>query len=214
MPHKTIRVAESANLLSRHDVFLLRSPSPQLIDRVLDAQASEPVSYPDVGMTRSPGGSSYPLNRHRIDLGSGSEIYARAVAAVRSWSMYELPWTELYPADTPIEEGRVCATLVHHLGFWSINPCRIVYVEDHEEDLSLSFSFAIGTLPMHSERGEERFRVEWDRARDLVSFEILALAGPQHWLAKLGSPFVRILQRRFGTDALRAVHSTVRRDRT
>ncbi|CAN5779270.1 hypothetical protein BH23GEM3_BH23GEM3_03550 [soil metagenome] len=194
-------------------MFLLRRPSPPLLDRILDAQRSQSVSYPEVGMTRSPGGSSYPLNHHRIDLGSGSEIYAGAVAAVRSWAMYDLSWTGVYPANTPVEEGRVFATLANHFGFWSINPCRIVYVEDRDEELFPSFSFAIGTLPLHSERGEERFRVEWDRARDLVSFEILALAGPQHWLARLGWPIARILQRRFGTEALHAVHSTVRRAR-
>ena len=61
---------------------------------------------------------------------------------------------------------------------------------------------AIGTLPGHSELGEERFRVEWHRADDSVWFEILAYAGPRHWLARLGSPFTRHLQRRFGADSL------------
>jgi uncharacterized protein (UPF0548 family) len=98
--------------------------------------------------------------------------------------------------------------VVRHLGFWSVNPCRIVYVEETDGDMA-TFAFAIGTLPAHSERGEERFRVEWHRADDSVWFEILAYAGARHWLARLGSPFVGHLQRRFGRDALAAMQLAV-----
>ena len=127
--------------------------------------------------------------------------------------MYDLLWTEVYPAETLIQTGSVFATVVHHLGFWSINPCRVVYVEEQETSSWRSFCFAIGTLPMHSERGEERFVVEWDRAHDGVRFEILACADPRHWMARLGTPYVRILQRRFGREAIQAVRAEVQRPR-
>lgn len=191
--------------------FRLGRPSPRLIDRVLEAQRSEPLSYPDPGMTRSAEAQGFPRNHHELRLGSGSDVYSRAVAAVQGWAMYDMSWTEVYPAGTPVRTGGVFATVVNHLGFWSINPCRIVYVDERETAALRTFSFAIGTLPLHSERGEERFLVEWDRARDAVRFEILAYAGPRHRIARLGGPYVRVLQRRFGREALRAVQTRVRR---
>ncbi|WP_414676721.1 DUF1990 family protein [Longimicrobium sp.] len=48
----------------------------------------------------------------------------RAVAAVQRWAMYDLPWTSLHPAEPPVHTGSTFATVVRHLGFWSINPCR------------------------------------------------------------------------------------------
>ena len=191
-------------------MFLLRRPTPRLIDRVLNGQRAEPLSYPDPGMTRSADVvRGYSRNHHEARLGSGAETYLRAVAAVRRWGMYDMQWTDVYPAEMPIQTGGVFATLVHHLGFWSINPCRIVYVEEQETSSMRTFCFAIGTLPLHSERGEERFLVEWDRVRDVVRFEILAYASPWHWMARIGGPYVRFLQRRFGREALLAVHAQV-----
>lgn len=194
-------------------MFLLRQPSPRVIDRVLDTQRSEPLSYPDAGITRSAEVQGYFRNHHEARVGSGSEAYSRAVAAVQRWAMYDLSWTEVYPAKPPIKVDTICATLVHHLGFWSINPCRIVYVEEQETPAQRSFSFAIGTLPMHSERGEERFLVEWDLVRDVVRFEILAYASPRHWMARLGTPYVYLLQRRFGRQALQVVRAQVQHPR-
>jgi uncharacterized protein (UPF0548 family) len=190
-------------------MFLLRRPSPRLIDRVLDAQQAEPLSYPDPGITRSHEAPGYRCNHHQLHLGSGSDTYLRAVAAVRAWAMYDLPWTSVHPAEPPVRVGSTFATIVHHLGFWSINPCRVVYVDESETAAARSFSFAIGTLAPHSERGEERFLVEWNRERDRVRFEILAHAVPQHWVARVGAPYVRLLQTRFAREALQAVRAHV-----
>lgn len=190
-------------------MFVIRRPSPELIERVLDEQQTAALSYPDVGMTESvetPDG--YPRNHHVTRLGSGEETFLRAVDAVRSWAMYDLPWTYVHPAP-PVETGAQFATIVSHLGFWSINPCRVVYVRDTDTPAVRTFAFAIGTLPLHSEAGEERFSVRWDHSSDIVSFEILAYARAWHWMARLGGPFVGILQRRFGRGALAAVQARV-----
>jgi uncharacterized protein (UPF0548 family) len=192
-------------------MFLPRRPSAALIDRVLAVQRSAPLSYTEAGMTRSADARGYPRNHHETVLGSGSDVYARAVAAVRGWAMYDLGWTEVHPPGAPVAEGTVFAAVVRHLGFWSVNPCRVVYVEEEETPAVSAFSFAIGTLPLHSERGEERFRVEWNRGTGEVRFEILAYAAAHHWMARLGGPFVRHLQRRFGRAALEAVRARVAR---
>ena len=57
--------------------------------------------------------------------------------------------------------------LVHHLGFFSLNACRIVYRGDNDAG-NKRFGFAYGTLEEHAESGEERFTVEWNRANDKV----------------------------------------------
>ena len=159
-------------------------------------------------MTRSAmGPAGYPRNHHETRLGHGEETFLRAVEALRSWAMYDLPWTYVHPAAPPVVEGTVFATIVSHLGFWSINPCRIVYVDDTDTPAMRTFAFAIGTLPLHSETGEERFQVQWDRSTGEVRFDILAYARAWHWMARLGGPFVGILQRRFGRGALATVQN-------
>ena len=59
--------------------------------------------------------------------------------------------------------------------------------------------------------GEERFLIEWDRTDDSVWYDILAFSRPRHLLARLGYPFVRLMQKRFGRESgaavLRAVSS-------
>ena len=189
-------------------MFALRRPSDAAIARLLAGQAGLPLSYAAVGATRGDRAPTLPRNHHRARLGSGERAYAAAVAAMHAWTMYELPWTEVYPPAPPVAPGTVFATVVRHLGFWSVNPCRVVYAERHDGAVART-AFAIGTLPDHAELGEERFGVEWHRGDDAVWFEILAYAGARHPLARLGGPTVRLLQRRFGREALAAMQRAV-----
>ena len=190
-------------------MFALRRPSDAAIARLLAEQASRPLSYAAVGATRGDRAPTLPRNHHRTRLGAGECTYAAAVAAMHRWAMYDLPWTEVYPPAPPVAPGTVFAAVVRHLGFWSVNPCRVVYVESRDGDVATS-TFAIGTLPGHAEQGEERFTVEWHRADDAVWFEILAHAGARHPLARLGWPIVRMLQRRFGVEAMGAMRGAIR----
>jgi len=116
--------------------------------------------------------------------------------AIRGWQMFNMPWLRLYWPTTPIEVGATVAILVDHLGFHSLNAARIVYVVDDDGPVC-RYGFAYGTLTDHSERGEERFTVEWNRSEDKVWYAILAFSRPQKALAKLGYPVSRMLQRRF-----------------
>jgi uncharacterized protein (UPF0548 family) len=145
-------------------------------------------------------------------LGVGPETFARAVEALRSWMMYETGGTKLCWPDAPITGGTVVGILGRHVGLWSLNACRIVYVIEEKASLLKRYGFAFGTLPGHVERGEERFTLEWHRADDSVSYEVFAFARPVHPLAKMGPPFVRLVQRRFAAASLRAMaaahHST------
>lgn len=189
-------------------MFLLHEPTDDLIRQTLAAQQDLPFTYSDVGATRTGVLQGYPINHHRTRLGQGPSMFARAVTALRGWAMYRLSWTELCWPDTPVEPGRTVAIVVRHLGFWSVNVCRIVYAFEDSGEVE-RVGFAIGTLPEHAEQGEERFSVEWHRSDGSVWFELFACAGAHHWAARLGYPGLRLIQHRFGRQALGAMQSAV-----
>jgi len=185
-------------------MFTLTEPSEAQIENFLAEQKDLPFSYKEVGASKDLIPENYPINHHRIQLGSGAAVFARAKNALQSWEMYKLEWTRLYPPNTPIVVGEVVVVVVNHHFCWSMNPCRIIYVLDESGTIE-RFGFAFGTLPGHSEEGEERFTVEWRHDDDTIWYELLAFARPHHVLAKIGSPFVRFMQRKFAKDSQRAM---------
>lgn len=52
------------------------------------------------------------------------------------------------------------------------------------------FGFAYGTLPIHVERGEERFLIEWNLKTNEVFYEILSFSVPQAWFSSLAYPSI------------------------
>ncbi len=190
-------------------MILLREPSDTQIRRFLDDQRPLPFSYPEVGASRHGAPPGYPINHHRGRLGEGTEVFARAVTAVRSWKMYDLSWTKLCWPDAPIAEGTVVGVVGYHFGIWSMNACRIAYVIEEEDSLLRRYGFAFGTLPGHVEQGEERFTVEWHAADDSVWYEIFTYARPGPVLVRVGYPVVRLIQRRFAAHSLRSMAAAV-----
>lgn len=119
-----------------------------------------------------------------------------------------MDWVSLHRFSTGTAAGENAAVLAGHLGLWWLNACRIVYVID-EDGRCKRFGFAYGTLTDHAESGEERFQVEWNGETGEVWYDILAFSRPNQFLARVGYPLARRLQRRFvvGSQAamLRAV---------
>ncbi len=185
-------------------MFTLFEPSDGQIEDFLARQKELPFSYNEVGASQTLIPSGYPINHRRAQLGSGADAFARAKDAIQSWTMYKLSWTRLYPSDAPVAVRGVVCVVVNHKFCWSINPCRIIYVLEENGEVE-KFGFAFGTLPGHSEEGEERFTVEWNHADDSVWYELLSFARPHHILAKIGSPFVRLTQQRFAEDSQQAM---------
>jgi uncharacterized protein (UPF0548 family) len=191
-------------------MFTILKPTDAEISEFIRAQSNQAFSYREIGETKNrtePNG--YPINQLRGKLGKGREIYEKAVAALRSWQMYATDWTELHPPNAPCESGEIVVMLVNHLGFWSLNPCRIVYTFDEEDADFRRSAFAVGTLPQHSEQGEERFTVEWDKQTNAVYYDLYAFARAHNWMAKIGFPFVPLFQKRFAADSLKAMSATV-----
>ncbi|MDQ3062096.1 MAG: DUF1990 domain-containing protein [Acidobacteriota bacterium] len=181
-------------------MFTFSKSSDAQVENFLAEQRDLPFSYQEVGASKSAIPFGYPINHHRVQIGSGENAFARAKYAIQSWTMYKLEWTRLYPSDTPIAVGKVVCVVVNHGFCWSMNPCRIIYLLEETGEIE-RFGFAFGTLPGHSEEGEERFTVEWRHADDSVWYELLSFARPHHILAKIGFPFVRLFQQKFAEDS-------------
>jgi uncharacterized protein (UPF0548 family) len=189
-------------------MFLFVEPSEDRIRRFIASQRDLPFSYPDVGATLATPPAGFTLDHNRIELGRGADVFSRAALAIRQWKMFEMTWIKLCWPDTGIEVGATVAILARHLGFFSLNACRIVSVIDTDDDIK-RFGFAYGTLPDHAERGEERFTVEWNRETNIVSYDLLAFSQPGHLLAKLGYPVARRLQKKFAAASKRAMFEAV-----
>ena len=190
-------------------MFTILKPSRKIIEAFLTNARHLDISYAEAGATSGRIPDGYTIDHNRVKLGSGSQTFRKAVAAVRSWKMFDLGWVQLFPPHTSITAGETVAVLIRHLGFWSLNACRIVYVIDEQH----RFGFAYGTLLEHAEQGEERFSVEWEREGDSVFYDILAFSKPRQWQARVARPVSRMLQKRFARDSLLAMkHAVDERD--
>ena len=184
-------------------MFCFSKPSRNAIAEFIALQTSKKFSYPEVGMSQQPAPSGYTLDHNRIRLGEGPNTFDRAKRAISQWKMFDMPWLELCWPEARIQPGSTVAVLVSHLGFWSMNACRIAYVVEEHGPLQRC-GFAYGTLPGHAEVGEERFTVEFDSNTGDVWYDIYALSRPTA-LARLAYPFTRSLQRRFARDSKAAM---------
>jgi uncharacterized protein (UPF0548 family) len=184
-------------------VLLLTRPSRERIGAFIELQRGQPFSYPEQGATRESAPRGYTVDHHRLQLGEGEVVYARALEALRQWKMFDTGWTHLCLPDTPIREGSTVAIVARHYGFWSLNASRVIYVVDDRGARS-RYGFAYGTLTEHAETGEERFTVELQPEDETVWYDIYAFSRP-NGLARAGYLFSRRLQKRFARDSQEAM---------
>ncbi|HYP25183.1 MAG TPA: DUF1990 domain-containing protein [Blastocatellia bacterium] len=188
-------------------MLVMRKPGERELSAFISAQEDKPFSYHPPGITRDPPASGFNVDHTHARLGSGHRSFEAARESIRKWKMFEIDWLHLFSRDAPIEPGSTVAVVVRHLGFWSMNPCRIVYTVEEGGERE-KYGFAYGTLQGHVELGEERFTVEWDRRDDSVWYDILAVSRPGP-LAALGYPYARRMQKRFAQDSERAMVRSV-----
>jgi uncharacterized protein (UPF0548 family) len=186
----------------------LKKPPPASIGRFIDGQRDLGLTYSFVSATAAKPPADFVVDHTRIQIGTGEQVFGAAKAVLERWAQFHLDWLEASPSDTPIRTGEVVAVLAHVAGLWWLNACRIVYTINEVGPIT-KFGFAYGTLPDHAATGEERFLIEWNRADDSVWYDILAFSRPRHLLARLGYPFVRLMQKRFGQESAAAVLRTV-----
>lgn len=188
-------------------MFLTHRPSQRELEEFIDQSRHLPLSYDPIGIAKqSPAGFS--VDEASAVIGKGERVFERARIAVTEWRHFELGWVELFPRGASIEPGSVVVVLVHHLGFWSLNGCRVVYgIRDMESETS--FGFAYGTLTNHAEMGEEIFEVLLEPESERVIYRIRAVSKPRAALARIGYPITRVFQERFRRDSIRALQRAI-----
>ncbi len=184
-------------------MFLIQRPSAGAIQRFIDESRDLSLSYEPVGIART-GADGFDLDEMTAVVGRGDAAFARAREALTRWTQFDVGWAELHPRPAPIEPGTVAAVLIRHLGFWSLNGCRVVYAVG-DRTAGPRFGFAYGTLTNHAEAGEELFEVALDPESGDVTYRIRAVSRPRAALARLGYPIARILQARFRRDSAAAM---------
>ena len=188
-------------------MLFVRRPSARTLDRLLDqAQAGSPT-FAAVGATE--GGDvveGYRRDVDEVSLGSGSEVFDHAVAAVRGWEAQRGAGVEVVPTGVVVEVGQTVLLLIRVARFWAVAPCRVVSVRDDADH----FRFAYATLPGHPEQGEAAFEVTRGVAGDVV-FQVASFSRPVDPLARLAKPLTRRIQRRVTLRYLTAIRSAAAR---
>lgn len=176
------------------------------MELLLERQRESRFSYAEVGATLGVPPAGYTVDRTRLGLGAGRETFENAARALASWRQFETGWTRLLPAESPVSEGAAVCVVARHLGFYSLNPARILRVLDDRGRYPgyRRYGFVYGTLPAHSERGEERFCVEL-LPDGSVWYDLYSFARGGSTLVRAGYPVRRLLQRRFARDSGRAM---------
>jgi uncharacterized protein (UPF0548 family) len=182
-------------------VFFLRRPTAATLERLLAEARSARATYAEIGATAR---DEWPAGyRHDVDelgLGSGPDVFARAVSAVRSWRAQVGAGIEVVPPGVAVAEGEVVLLLIRAARLWAVAPCRVVYVRDEPD----RFQFAYATLPRHPEQGEASFSVS--RLPDgSVVFRVASFSRPAGLFARLGKPLSRRIQRRVTLRYLTAI---------
>lgn len=188
-------------------MFLARRPSAERIDRFLRESQDLPLSYSPAGIVRA-GTARRDIDQVTVAIGRGRADFERARAALMAWKQFEIGWVETYPRHAPVAAGSVVAVLIRHLGFWSLNGCRVLYGADGPDEAR--FGYAYGTLTNHAESGEELFEVFVDPRGGQVMYRIRAVSWPQTTLTRIGQPIVRVLQERFRRDSAAAMTRAAR----
>ena len=187
-------------------MFLIRRPSAREIEEFIKGSINLPLSYEQVGLAKH-SSSDFRIDEASATIGRGKPAFEQAKLALCEWRHFQLGWVESFPKNAPIEPGTTVAVLIHHLGFWSLNGCRVVYELGRLEENR--FGFAYGTLTNHAEMGEEVFQVSISAESEEVSYNIRAASKPRAALARIGDPITRMLQARFRRDSIAAMQRAV-----
>ena len=188
-------------------MFLLRRPSLQIVERFTQQSMRLPLSYEPIGIAEAPP-AGYDVDEEIVTLGRGEACFESAKAALVAWQHFAFEWVHVFPRAASIEPGSVVAVCICHLGFWSVNGCRVLYSVG-DRVYGPTFGFAYGTLSNHAEQGEEIFEVRLRPDTQEVIYRIRAVSRPRAVLARLGYPIVRALQARFRRDSGEAMRRAV-----
>ena len=147
-----------------------------------------------------------------MELGPGQAVFERAKRALSKWRQFDLGWLEAFPEDTPIRVGETVFVLARAVACGGPMRPGLCMPWMRVRRL-LAVWLCVWDVAGHVERGEERFLIEWDRASDVVSFDILAFSRPKHYLVRLNSRRARTMQKRFAVESTAAMKRYVTEER-
>ncbi len=189
-------------------LFFRRAPKDPEVRAIAAARREAAFGYDGVGTTRerlaaAPAG--FELDQYGAGLGEGDEVWRRGRAALQRLRNYPPAFTRVvWETEREAHEGALFATVASHFGFFSVHPCRVIFVVDEPNRFAVGF----GTLPGHAELGEECFSLT--RKDDGgVRYDVQAFSRPQG-LARLGAPVARGLQRRFQRETILQMQAIAR----
>lgn len=125
-------------------------------------------------------GAGWTLVDHAAVLGHGPECFAAATERLRSWRAHA------HAGVRAEREGRLVRLSLGP----TLSPCLIL----HEEYTATRAVMVYGTLPGHVECGEETFLITLGED-GIVTGRCVAFSRHAWWLARLGAPVARWVQR-------------------
>jgi len=184
--------------------FRLTDPKTAELNRLLQAQRGEDLSYPEHGATAGTLPSGYHHVHAEGELGRGDDTFERAGAALAAWTPQRAADIELFPSTPALEAGETLLLTFRTMGLHVVAAARVVWTVDEPDRRG----FGYGTLPLHPESGEEAFVIE--RGADgTVRFVITAFSRPATALTRLGGPFGRRVQAAVTRRYLRGMQQAV-----
>ena len=172
----------------------------------LDALATAPFTYPDVGATQDdllPPGYAH-MQRTEI-IGEGGRAFRQAAAAVFDWRMQRGIGLRVRASGPARKPGTVVVLTAGTRRLGYDIPCRIVWARTEGDEQG----FGYGTLPGHPESGEECFVVRIDE-HEQVHFTTRVFSRLATPLARLGGPVSRLVQRAAVEGYVRAIAAAAR----
>lgn len=156
-----------------------------------------PLSYTQRAATRGDFPEGFNHDRNEVAIGSGEATWQAAKLAMQRWQHYPASWTRVKTFLKGIQPNDTAGVYFRLFGLWWANHCRILYLNDREEE----WGFAYGTLTRHVECGEEYFYIRRDTTGKIF-YGIQAFSKPNYWFVWLGYPLARFFQRRFVKQSL------------
>ena len=186
-------------------MLFLRKPAEAAVRSLLAARRSMTFSYSQVGATRTAPPKGWYVNQMCFVMGSGRQLFDKAVAALFSWQLMGLDGLRVFPSTAAPQAQTDVAILSRHFAVWSLDFCRVIYVLNGEREEGGAIErtgFGYGTLPGHAVKGEERFSIEWHVATEEVRYDIYSFSQPAERWVQLIAPIARATQRRFARASL------------
>ncbi len=174
------------------------NPSESVVNTFLSRQTDLAFNYHHVGATRETPPAGFKIDHTRAQLGTGVDLFRAARTAIEQWQQLDLGWLRAQANCPTVTADAVVATIARSMGVWWFNVCRVIYVIDEADR---QYGFGYGTLAGHMAKGEERFLVEIDD-KGQVWYDILAFSKPERLLARVGYPYLRVVQKRFARQSV------------